>query len=560
MKLSTLSKSLGSGARVYAQIAPGPISMLNGRAKRLTQLILSAIHVITDKSEPHQLIANHIVGELKQPIRNEYLSILVKAKRYNGTIAKLRFMDVVSNSSHLLNPTRTWFKTSGRTGVVVVFHNANKAGPHLDIHFTKDGTSMGINLINKNVVNKLRYNSDGYLTNDSKKLLLDVLKADISRNAGRMFYNWDHSEGEAKMSWAKGKGPEGYGSGDIREVILDTEANILKVGTDGSGELAELFIPQLDPNYKLYFFKMDGKENRNPTIICGRMNISAPSFEDKLHLKMILPNDEEKFRKIVDMDTVTLKEDGASAHFVIDKKSMRLFSPRFSKKTGERIEYTGKIPGMITNNLQSLGYDNKITGMGELVFYKSGIKLKAHEIAGLLNSNQILPIDVTVKYKIYRIDIFNGESRIQDDWYINRKLQEELSSKIIGMEPVELTTIESARSLGEEGVVGVTKDNPNIYNGVKLKWWDEPNDWEVTDIDLSLSDKDNISGVVWFKSLESNKIFKLGPGQLGNRKFCEDIMAHPNDYIGRVYKILSRRGHEGRAAKLQEEHLCKGSI
>ena len=61
-----------------------------------------------------------------------------------------------------------------------------------------------------------------------------------------------------------------------------------------------------------------------------------------------------------------------------------------------------------------------------------------------------------------------------------------------------------------------------------------------------------------FKSLESGKEFKLGPGQIGSADKCMELLEAGNHIVGRVAKVHGRDGHEGRASKFLEWHDAKG--
>jgi hypothetical protein len=108
-----------------------------------------------------------------------------------------------------------------------------------------------------------------------------------------------------------------------------------------------------------------------------------------------------------------------------------------------------------------------------------------------------------------------------------------------------------------EGFVGVPY-NSSIISGLKIKWWGDTNDWRVIANELSLSPKGNIQGTLRFRSLESGREFKLGPGSIGSFDENMRLLDMSQTAQDLVAKVQSRNGHEGRAAKLVEWHLCKG--
>jgi len=471
-----------------------------------------------------------------------------------GKVLKL-YAKSPSNVSHLFDPKRSWFEKKGKIRVAVVYHEANRAGKHIDIHFS-DGTSFIMRVTGKPVESLIKFNGSGKLTEESKKAILDHIRSEIATNS-RVPQNLDHDYKEARMVWNEGDGPtEGYGSGNTRQLIMDTDGVIFKMA-EGPGETIEMFIPEIDPHNAMYIHRLAGiEDNRAPVAIWGNLKPTVPEFNDRLHLKMIQPEDEDKFLSKIDPKTLTRKYDGASAYIWVSKKGTKLYSPRISKTTGKRIEYTDKVW-----ELADIYHEAEPTGMGELLFKRTlfgmdtGEYLSSAEIGGILNSNSLRPNDTIPEFRLYRIDKWNGEDVSNLPFWQNRRLQVDLSTKHPFLKVVDL--VKDGLD-GWEGVVAAPYDQ-SINNGYKIKYWQDANDWEVIGVDLSLSEKGNAQGVVLFKSLESNREFKLGPGQVGTFDECMDIIDHPDAYIGRVGKVQSRVGHEGRSSKLLMWHDDKGT-
>ncbi len=447
---------------------------------------------------------------------------------------------------------RTWFSESERKNgrivknMVIVFHDANKAGRHLDIHI--GNVSFVARISGKPVESKLRFNRIGGLTEESKKVLIDHLREEIL-NRSRFAQNLDHSPDNARSSWSSEEnGPQGYGQGKTRQVIVEESVEIVFVDEKSDGKTAKIFAPFIWKHGQMYIHKLyPGNDKKAPIVIWGVKKNDNLEFEDRLHLKMV--KDLEEFKRKVDPRTVTRKVDGASAYVVTSKKSSSFWSPRISKETGRRIEYSHKIPELV----KVRGFD--AIGMGELLFKRKfdlfnpfqRRMMTAAEIGGILNADSIRPINVIPEFRMYRMDSWNGERVIDLDFWRNRVFQDEWCRATKFANPVELVKDFNTRK-DWEGLVG---------SGYKLKFWRDLDDWKVQSIDLKNGPTGKVAGVVWFKSLESDKEFKLGPGQLGTEDFCKSIMENPEAFIGMVAKVASRNGHEGRAAKFSEWHLDK---
>jgi len=452
------------------------------------------------------------------------------------------------NESHLFLGRRSWFSSKGKTSFVVVYHDASRAGKHLDVHFG-NGTSFIVRVSGKPVESKIKFNRDGHLTETSKKELIAFLREEIS-NRSRVPQNIDHSKSEASFEFFNGSLSQGYGSGFTRQKVLEGDALIMKI-SGGKGETAEMYIPQLDPDNTIYIHKLyDGK---TPIAVWGFKTNPDVRFEDRLHLKLI--DTVSEFEKKIDPATITKKYDGASCYVWTTKKGTRIYSPRISKTTGRRIEYTPKVW-----ELADVSSEKEIKAMGELLFRKKyfgiipGGYIPAHEIGGILNSNSLRPDNVQPEIRLYRVDKYGNLKLYDAPFFENRKFQEKVALlKPDILKVVELTDIDD-RSM--EGLVA-TGFGDSIINGFKIKWREDLFDWIVEDIDFRITDKGAIAGVMWCRSLESGKRFKLGPGQVGNYDTVLDIMENKDQYIGRVAKVAGFKGHEGRAAKLVDWHLDK---
>lgn len=339
-----------------------------------------------------------------------------------------------------------------------------------------------------------------------------------------------------------------------------------------------MYAPKINPNQGMYLYQIyPGTKKTAPIIIWGNLIPRPVKFENRLHLKLIQPSEFiTKFKKDINFNTSTRKYDGASCYFHSKPgPGIKLFSPRISKLTNYQIEYTYK-----ACEIADQGSVHQPIGMGEILFWKytpigkyfnlifntklpeyiGWNYLKAAEIGGILNSNSVRNRNHNVELRMYRIDEYDNIKTFNLEYNTNRalqrKIEKELNNPWIKTVSKEKAKINRTTSKWE-GFVGVP-NNLSINEGYKIKWVSNPDDWQITSIDLKPGNKGGIAGVVWFKSLESGKQFKLGTGSLGPIDRSLDMINDPNKYIGRVAKVISRLGHEGRAAKFAEWHDGKG--
>ena len=440
--------------------------------------------------------------------------------------------------------------------MVVMYHDADRAGKHLDVHIGH--LSLIIRVSGKPFEPKVRFNRHGVLTQSSKTLLMDHLRGEVAGNS-RMAQNLDHSPQNARMSWLAGEdGLKGYGSGLTRQIVLEEPIEVLDVGDD-AGQTLRMFCPSIWRHGQLFLHKLyPGKSKGSPIIIWGKLKTKDPKFEDRLDLTDIKPKHHNRFMARVDRKTITRKEDGAGTHFDTGNRFTTFWSPRISKETGHRIEYTHKL-----TELMHVTHPAKPCGMGEMLFrrrvwiFPIWRRMNIGEIGSVLTSGKIRPRDVRPDFMVYRIDRWDGKSVIDLSFFDNRALQEEFAelSQFIRLPELVRGAVRARRSW--EGIVGVPPGK-SIQDGIKEKFWGDEDDWEVESVALEFGPTGRTAGVVWFKSLSSGRRFKLGPGQLGSEVEVLKMMNDPKAFIGMVAKVKSRRGHEGRASKLQEWHLDKG--
>lgn len=546
-KLEVINQEFIDSRGVFKTISPGFSSLFIGDVGFLVKAGIKFVGLAKDMRSIYlgkpiaevvgERIGNRIIGFSTRPIKKAVL----KAHQNAAQIA------VKANETV---KARTWIDQPGKQTMVIIYHDANKAGAHIDIHI---GQLSVIYRVKPELAEQLKFNNKGMLTEASKRAIIKHVRNEIS-NRSRVPQNLDHTPQDARESWVDGDpGDKRYGAGKTRQIVNESIVDVYKASKDGP---IEFYAPLLNPSRAMYIHKLypgDGK--RAPILIWGNKAHRPPRLEDRLHLRLVHPENMDKLLNKTDMATSTAKYDGASCYVVIGPKGTTVWSPRVSSRTGEQIEYTLKL-----NGIGGVTSPDLIVGMGEILFTKDGTKgyLPSSTIGGILNAQQVLPDDVKSEIRLYRIDRVGRVNTKNLPFWENRILQEEVASLNPEMlKVVELMSPVEAAEKGFEGVVTVPPD-ASINEGFKVKWWGDPCDWRIDSIDFRPGPKGGIAGVVNLTSLESGKQFKLGPGQIGTRELCETMMKNPEQFIGSVVKVNSRQGHEGRASKVLGFHQDKG--
>jgi hypothetical protein len=558
MPTDQITRGLLGAKPYFMTFTPGPGKLFNGTAAKIAKAVgLSwyGVKVVRDvragkpvSTVVGEKVGGKIIGKVTSPVSARV------------TRAHLRLPHQPRRDFWRKNGLggRSWMNEPGRHEMVIIYHDANKAGKHIDVHL---GHLSMIYRVKPELEAQLRFNRDGYLTEDSKKAIIDHVRWEIN-NGSRLPQNLDHSLTNARASWVGGD-PEGknYGDGVTRQVVDISVVDVYKAFADGP---IEFYAPHLNPHRSMYIYQIypgDGK--RAPILIWGNKGTQPPKLEDRLHLKMVDPKlIDTKLPQVADMSTATAKYDGSSCYVVIGPKGTTVWSPRQSAKTGEQIEYTHKMRGltMAANNGET------IVAMGEIMFLtKPTLKerildrqkpeyLPCAQGSGLLNSNSVLPDGVEPVIYLYRVDQVGRRKMGDLDFWENRELQERVASMAPQhLKVVELMSAEEAQDRGFEGIV-VVPEGGSVNDGYKIKWWMDPHDWRIDDVGFFEGPRGGVAGVVTCTSLESGKRFYLGPGQMGDHELCHDMALNPDDYIGTTVKVQSRHGHEGRAAKVMQFH------
>ena len=546
---NSLNKSLYNAKDLFIDVTPNPINILSTKYKKIAKIALKIIRYsklslkVIKKEKDIETIIGTIIG-------NKINGIITN--KINIKVTKLMDICIVQPNESHLNNNRSWFIKNERLKLNIAYHESSLK--HLDVHFS-NGTSFIYRVSGKPVENKIKFNSKGMLTEESKKALINHIRSEIA-NKSRVPQNIDHNVNQSQIQWKLGKGPKGYGAGPIREVILSTEAQVMK--TDNA---TTLYIPSINSNNMIYSYLLyPAIDKKAPIAIIGNKSSDSPKFiGSKLKLKLIQENDiQDKFINKIDPKTCTIKKDGCALYIHQSQSGTRLFSHRTSIKTGNLIEHTGKVP-------EIADLKGNFEGMCELIFLKNNKELTAAEIGGILNSNSLRPKNVSAKLYLYRADIINNEKVIDLDFFNNRKIQEEFakSSNVFDVVPLS-KDIKIDRNI--EGYVGVPSGK-GINEGLKLKFKGEDIfDWRIDKIDISYgptSKPSNIklAGKVHCTSTNSGRQFELGVNAIGNRETCLDYMNNPDKYIGKVLRVSCLQAHEGRSAKVDKNmpfHMDKG--
>jgi hypothetical protein len=567
--LTGFKTRLIKGKGAYASITPSPIMALNIPYKGIVlmsySLVKSSIKLVKGKTTLEEVggefIAGQLLSSIKVPLTTVFKRGILAAQLKSSPFTLLMGDYEKRNDGRIIRPVR------------IMYHDAYKAGKHLDVHIGR--TSLIYRVSGKPVEALIKYNNKGELTQTSKDALLDHIKYETAKRA-RVPQNLDHTVSNAKCQWFYGKDsgygePGSYGSGMTRQLVAESKAEFYhhKVRTS-----EHMYCPLINPDQGLYIYKIyDGSETGNPILIWGNLiPLDENSFQDRLHLKLIQPEAMNDYKNKIDITTNTRKYDGASCYFTSNGQGFKVFSPRFSKVTGHRIEYTYKLPEMAET-----GSKYSPQGMGELLFWKKtplgmvlsiisntrGIEgiswkyLKSTEIGGVLNSNSLRPTYIYPEIRVYRIDRFKGvESPSSLPFFDNRFLQLKMVKELNQKFWKVVSFDQSFKKKGWEGFVGVP-EGKSINDGYKIKFWGDEYDWEIIENKLSISPKGNVQGVINFRSLDSNREFALGPGQIGSFDECMYCIEEADNIIGKVAKVHGREGHEGRAAKLISWHLDK---
>lgn len=523
-----ISKSLNNAISSYLILAPSPLKCFKlpiVHTIKAIQLGLSSWKLIRGKVSIDDYLTDITSSIILQQL-NKPTSFYIK------------------KACSIKTTDRTWFSYTKDVGmnnravkpVVVIYHDANRAGKHIDIHIGRYSFIQRVS--GKPIEKKITY-YNGNLTQESKDEILDFLRKEISNNS-RFVQNLDHSITNSKMSWKYNPDLSkviGYGAGPTRQIVAQSKAEFYHPDLTNS---LHIYCPLFNKHQGTYLYRI--KQDGVPVVIWGNLIPRDRKFEDRLHLQMTTDIN----KKDIDISSCTEKIDGASCYLTGNGEGIKVFSPRISKETGHRIEYTYKVPQI------AMLHTPDFTGMGELVFERNSKRLSAAQIGGILNSDDILPLKYSPRIYLYRIDSLNGKNTHLLPFWDNRNIQYDIIQGRLSIVPLSFMWFTKLFNL--EGNVFARINQP-ISEGYKIKWLGDEIDMIIKDINLSISKKGNIQGTITAEY--NNKQYFFGPGQIGSFDRNMMIIDNPNKYINSTIKVVSRRGGVARAAKVLDFHLDK---
>lgn len=571
LSLSIIEPSLIAAKPVYEMLSPGPAGLLRGRhvaLARTAKFVWRTYKGFKSGAPIPEAMGEAAAGLAMKQLLKHPRSVITRG---HHVIQEAPRKDLFRKNGL---GGRSWIMRPGTYPMTIVFHDANRVGPHVDVHIGR--FSMVYSLRNKpELMAELRYNSDGQLTQASRDAIIAHIRQEVASGA-RVPQNLDHSLRNGAASWTGGDPTAShYGAGRTRQVIATGNAYVYKAHVVHGQDVApvEMYAPLINPNRPLYLYRLyHGGDKRAPILIWGAKSHNPPRFEDRLHLKLVHPEDLDDHRKVrlIDDRATTAKYDGSSAYIVIGPKGTTVWSPRTSVRTGQQIEYTHKLGG-----LAHVTSDETIVAMGEVVFkQKAGpfdvllgllpgrsrqstsTYLPQSVGSGYLNSNSKIPDDVEYEIRLYRVDRVGRTKAIDKDFWENREIQESVAGLHPNLKVVETMSATEAAQRGFEGVVTIPYEG-SVNEGYKSKFWGDEQDWTITSVEFHPGPSGKVAGVV--RAEFEGKEYKLGPGQVGNEALTREMMDDPEGWEGTVLKVHGRQGHHGRAAKVIAVHDDKGS-
>lgn len=438
--------------------------------------------------------------------------------------------------------------------LVIILHDADRAGLHLDLHFLGPvESSFVINIRNKPIAKELRYNKSGELTQASREKLIAFIHDEFDGNGAWVAQNLDHNDTQATTTWLqRDEIGDGYGAGNFRQEVLDTRVAYLKTGTT-----MEAWVPELSER-KLYAVNAF-QESAARDVPVWKFGLKKPTDytpkSGKLKLRHVQSTDE--LRKWVGEDAVlTQKLDGASTHVKRTTKGTSAWSPRISKRSGRRISYDSKIGALHSHGGTSF------EGMGELMYQKpDGNWVLASQVGGILNSKDLPPSDHRPTVFLYKVDTYDGK-KVKPDTasqrYVIQRICDEDGSDTL--RPVPMATWEDADGVASgvldwEGLVAVPKDGDINSQGVKFKPRGEHLDGVIEDITFREGPRGGITGVIVYRDPSTGRTFQTASGIDHDTKL--HLASNKDAYVGRTVKLKGFTGGNHRAVTYDGIHPDK---
>lgn len=482
---------------------------------------------------------------------------------------------------------------------ILVFHEADRAGPHLEAYLEYEGTAynIGVKRLSPAVLEDLgitrthHRGEPNWLTQASCERLKAYWAQEFGLNQTRwLAQSTDHQPHEARMGWGRREdGVVGYGAGEMRQVLDECE-----VVFHTTGKSVEFHDPLIDRHRKAFVFKSMPKTEARPSNILGVGRKENPPRPDVPKPDLTMVQDLEVYRRRVGPGgTHTRKLDGASALFESGPKGTQSWSPRISKVTGAAIMYDhkiGSVVGLTTAERTLWGAEilthslrpdwwwlvalptafvnafeqSRVAPLMTPWQHQVWITNSAAVTGGLLNSHRTIPDTIRVTVHPYVVAKVGRTWLVDEPYHDNYRRVVTLAQLHADLQAVPLVAehdlAQIVQQAGVEGLVGVPAGASLLDGGYKLKIRGDGFDWVVERVELEPGENGGVAGVVWFRSLESGRLYKMGGGPLGPMDRRRDMLAHPEKYEGRVYEVASFEGHEGRAARIVREHPDKGVV
>lgn len=322
----------------------------------------------------------------------------------------------------------------------------------------------------------------------------------------------------------QGKIKKGYGKG-----IVNTHSRSTVEIIDSTPNKITFYDYSKPQIQKMTLIKMGGKNwlLTNHTI--------SKSIKEQLNISPLKYKDQSKTYKKKPGDVLIPKIDGASSIAILKPGKLPVVfgSKRVSKKTGESIEYTPKLPGFLSTRVpKSLGLTilrGEVYGVTP-----EGEELPNRVLSGILNSkvekSRRLQKDLRSPLRLAGYDVVKYKGKD----YTNKTIAEKLKaiSSISKIFPLIQDPLDIQKKIQ-------FKEGKIVWRGgipikVKLK-----KDFDVYVRNIFLEGKQRrAGGIEYSHTVKGPVVGKVGTGW--THKELQSMKENPKSYIGRVAKIYSQ--------------------
>ncbi len=407
-------------------------------------------------------------------------------------------------------------------------HNAKRAGKHYDVRIGSPETDL--------------------LSWATKKSLPKPGEPPIALYP-QPLHRWSYKDFEGNIS-------EGYGAGVVKK-FLESKILIRDVKPDS------ITFSTAEERYPTRYALIKPKTYKNWLLLNTTPTEKVPY--DKIHFNSVEPQDAEKVIAALDPNsTVTAKLDGAAILGQLSNKGIELTSYRTSKVTGNPIIHTERVFGGESPKTEiPKKYQNSIL-RGELYGAKGKKAIPAHSLGGLLNSSISKSLanqkerGIDLKTMLFDINRLKNKSTAEMPYSERKEILKDIIKYLPNDKfhlPEEAKTPEEAMKLYkaiQSGSYPLTSEGVVIHHEepgkkpTKVKFTDE-HDVHITGFfegEGRLAKK-GVGGFTYSVKPGGPTVGKVGTGF--SDELRKDMMANPNDYLGRVAKIRSQGQHESQA-------------